>query len=422
MKKSFRRRRHTSNWLYAILAGSILLITLCIISLVPSALGSEDQPEQSDPVPPSGTASPTPTAYVTPDPAHIRITINPDKLSLLLDTELTESPSSQPSLPLQEQLQELTLAEEELLAERETLQQLYEDTTQSLTTEKNDYLTQQETLQKELKETKRLLEDTNTALNEYSGQIQELALAGETLAQEEVKLQETENQLKLLLDDIVHAEELLTAERSELETGIQNIKNNPNLSAAGKEAALVPLYAALEQLLVREAGLEHSKAEYTEQNEALLAQKENLATRLAEHKTAQAKLDRLTKPLSQEQQKHQDSIQSLESQIRTITIELERLQTEKSAFEQEYRDKLATLDAEAERLEQEKLALQEQSSAPESSPDTNTEQSALEQSILEQRTLERIFLFLQNVSLTEDSNLSSDILLTDIADITITTP
>ena len=101
---------------------------------------------------------------------------------------------------------------------------------------------------------------------------------------------------------------------------------------------------------------------------------------------------------------------------------MERLQTEKSAFEQEYRDKLATLDAEAERLEQEKLALQEQSSAPESSPDTNIEQSALEQSILEQRTLERIFLFLQNVSLTEDSNLSSDILLTDIADITITTP
>ncbi len=422
MKKSFRRRRHTSNWLYAILACSILLITLCIISLIPSVINSEEHPEQSDPVIPSGTSIPTPTTYVTPVPAHIRITINPDKLSLLLDTDFTGSPSPQNPVPLREQLQELALAQEQLLAEREEFQRLYEEAIENLATDENDYLTQQENLQTELEETKQLLEDANTALSEYSGQMQELTLAGETLAQEEAELQEIEDQLRLLHDDIVHARELLTSERNELETGIQNIKNNPNLSSAGKETALVPLYAALEQLLVREAGLEHSEADYAERSETLLAQKENLATRLANHKAAQAELDRLTAPLTKAQQEHTASIQSLESRIHAITIELDRIRTEKSAFDREYQDKLATLDAEAERLEQEKLALQEQSSAPEAPPDTNAEQSALEQSILEQRTLERIFLFLQDISLMEDSNLSSDILLTDIADITITTP
>ena len=83
MKKTFRRRRHTSNWLYAILAGSILLITLCIISLIPSAIDGEQQPEQSDSSGLAGTITPTPPSYITPAPAHIRITINPGKLSLL---------------------------------------------------------------------------------------------------------------------------------------------------------------------------------------------------------------------------------------------------------------------------------------------------------------------------------------------------
>ena len=422
MKKTFRRRRHTSNWLYAILAGSILLITLCIISLIPSAIDGEQQPEQSDSSGLAGTITPTPPSYITPAPAHIRITINPGKLSLLLNEISAESAPAQSHIPLQEQMQELALALEELTAEREELQHLYNETMQNLDAEKNDYLIQQKSLQTDLEDAKQLLENTNTALSEYSGQLQELTRTGESLAQEEIELQKTEEHLQLLHEDIVHAEALLSSERSELETEIQNIKNNPNLSATGKETALIPLYSALEQLLVREAGIEHSKADYTEQNEALLAQKENLASRLADHKAAQAEIDSLTEPLTKEQQEHKNSIQNLEARIHAITIELERLQTEKAAFDQEYRDKLAALEAESERLEQEKLTLQEQSESPALPSDTDTEQSDLEQSVLEQRTLERIFLFLQDISLTEDSNLSGDILLTDIADITITVP
>ena len=40
MKKTFRRRRHTSNWIYVIISVCFLLVTLCTISLIPGNSGS----------------------------------------------------------------------------------------------------------------------------------------------------------------------------------------------------------------------------------------------------------------------------------------------------------------------------------------------------------------------------------------------
>lgn len=475
MRHTFRRRRHTSNWVYTIVTICILLVTLCIISLIPGSSGSS--PDNADPTPSPGltgdtvgsenpeqnspgTSDSSSTGQenngISPADSYISITINKAKLSALQEA-YQAGVSAQPSQNLEQlhlQLQELALAREQLTAEREEFRKLYESASETLSTEKNDYLQKQTDLETERERLKQELDKAEAQLSEYDDKLSTLDTERKKLSEEENELQQTEVQLQHLNEDITHAREQLTTERRELESGIQSIKENPNLSSESKETALVPLYAALEQLLMREAQLEHSEAEYAERSEALLAGKENLASRLQSHEEERSKLDETLAPHKQAQQELTSALKAAEAQLLPISAELERIGTEESAIGKEYQDKLTALDVEEERIAQEEQTLKKQLASQQVPPsdnlgDTNSldantsstdnsmdhagsDQINSEQNIqdtntqdvhiLAQRTLERIFILLQDVSLSENSNIASDILLTDIADITLTTP
>lgn len=469
MRHISRRRRHTSNWVYTIVAVCILLVTLCIISLIPGSSGSSSDdtditpsPGLSDDTAGSENAGPNSpdnsdgsstgqgSNATSPVEPYITITINKEKFSALMETYQTSSSASstQNLEEIRVQLQELAFAREQLTAEREKFRTLYETASEALASEKNDYLQKQAELQAESERLKKELAETESQLSKYDSKSNALDAERKKLSEEEKELQQTEAQLQHLLEDITHAREQLTAERRELESGIKSIKENPNLSSESKETALLPLYAALEQLLMREAQLEHSEAEYKERSEALLAQKENLSTRLQNHEVERDKLDKLLAPHKQTQQKLTNALKSTEAQLLPIAAELERISTEEAALGKEYQDKLTALDAEETRITQEEQALKKQSASLQSSSGifTGTDQSATNNSDadhssehtdsvqnhqntsdqdhhrLAQRTLERILIILQNVPLTEDSGTASDILLTDVADIMITTP
>lgn len=444
MRHIFRRRRHTSNWVYTIVAVCILLVTLCIISLIPGGSSSGSTATTPSPGPSDGTAgsensgqnSPGTsigdgsapnheTDGISPAAPYITITINKARLSALKEAYQTggAAPTAQSLEQIRLQLQELILAKEQLTAEREEFQSFYETALEELNAEKNDYLQKQADLQTESERLKKELSETATQLSEYNDRLSALETNRQKLSEEEKELQQTEAQLQHLNEDITHAREQLTAERRELESGIQSIKENPNLSSENKETALMPLYAALEQLLMREAQLEHSEAEYEERSEALFAQKENLDTRLQNHEAERDKLDKLLAPHKQTQQQLTSALKMAEAQLLPIVPELERIETEESTLGKEYQDKRASLDAEEERITQEEQTLKKQAA----SLQTNSEQDIQDTSIqdvhvLAQRTLERILIILQDVSLSEGSNIASDILLTDVADIMISTP
>ena len=301
----------------------------------------------------------------------------------------------------------------------------------------------QQHLEAERKQLKEELNEIETQLAQYDEKRNTLESERQKLSGEKKELQETETQLQQLNEDITHAREQLTAERRELETGIQNIKENPNLSSESKETALLPLYAALEQLLMREAQLEYSETEYKERSENLLAQKENLASRLQNYEADRKKLDEALAPYQTAQQEITASLKATEAELLPLRSELERLATEEAALEKEYRDKLTALDLEENRITKEEQSLQKRLASLQVSPDnsvdnetadtnnsssgssteqTDSEQNAQEQTVLAKRTLERILIILQEVPLSEDSNTASDILLTDVADITLTMP
>ena len=449
MKRTFRRSRHTSNWVYTILAVCFLLVTLCILSLIPGTSGTSQDDADVSPSPglsgdTVGSENISPTAPGTlngsvtgqdsatrPDP-YITITINKEKLSALVASYQTNTsaPSLQSIEEIRLQLQELALAREQLLSEREEFRTLYETASGELAAEKSNYLQKQQELQAESKRLKEELNQTETQLAKYDAQTEALNAERKKLSEEEKELQEAEAQLQHLNEDITHAREQLTSERRELESGIQNIKENPNLSSENKETALVPLYAALEQLLMREAQLEHSEDEYKERSEALFAKKENLASRLKNYETDRSKLDEMLAPHKQAQRELKNALQTAEAQLPSVTSELERIGTEEAVLEKEYQDKLAALDAEEARITEEEQNLKKQSAALQVPPDnsnapssdSSAESAVAEQALLEKRTLERILILLQDIPLTDDSNLASDIILTDVADIMITTP
>lgn len=449
MRHISRRRRHTSNWVYTILAVCFLLVTLCIISLIPGTSGTSQDDTDTTPSPGLsgdmvGSENTSPTASgalngsatgqgsATRSDPYITITINKEKLSALVASYQTNtSASSAQSIEdIRLQLQELALAREQLHSEREEFRTLYETASGELAAEKNNYLQKQQELQTENKRLKEKLNQTKAQLAKYDAQTEALNAERKKLNEEEKELQETEAQLQHLNEDITHAREQLTAERHELESGIQNIKDNPNLSSDSKEAALIPLYAALEQLLMREAQLEYSEQEYEERSEAFLAAKENLATRLQNYETDRGKLDKTLAPHKQAQEELTSALQTAEAQLSSIATELERLSTQETTLGKEYQDKLTALDAEETRITEEEQNLKKQSAALQvpsdnsntPSSDSSAESSVAEQAILEKRTLERILILLQDIPLTDDSNLASDILLTDVADIMITTP
>ena len=467
MRHTFRRRRHTSNWIYTIVAVCFLLVTLCIISLIPGSSGSSPDNTGTTPSPGlsgdtvgSVNTEPTPPGTLngsapeqegngtSPSAPYITITINNEKFTALVASYQANAstPSSQRIEEIRLQLQELAVAREQLLAEREEFRTRYETASEALAAEKNDYLKKQTELQAEIKRLQEELNQTETQIAEYNDKIKSLDAERKRLSEEEQELQETETQLQHLSEDITHAREQLTAERRELESGIQNIKENPNLSSESKETALMPLYAALEQLLMRESQLEHSEAEYKERSEALLAQKENLATRLQSYEADRGKLDETLAPHKLAQQELVSAIQAAEAQLPSIVAELERIGTKEAALGKEYQDKLATLDAEEAQITQEEQALKKLAASLQtvsgggtpgafdtksftagSTESQNTVQDTSEQSTqntnaLAQRTLERILIILQDVPLTEGSNTASGILLTDVADIMITTP
>ena len=440
MKRTFRRRRHTSNWVYIILAVCFLLVTLCIISLIPGS--SDPSPNTTEPTAPGSlndSATEQATNDTLPDPC-ITITINKEKFAALV-ASYQANPSVPSASDLEEirlQFQELALSREQLTAEQEEFRVRYETASEELAFEKEAYLQKQQDLKSESERLTEELNQIETLLAQYDAQIEALDADRKKLSEEEKELQETEAQLQHLNEDITHAREQLTAERRELEADIQNIKNNPNLSSESKETALIPLYAALEQLLMREAQLEHSEAEYEERSEALLAKQENLASRLQSYESDRNKLDETLAPHKQAQQKLTSDLQAVKAKLPSITIELERIGAEESVLEKEYQDKLTALDAEEARITEEEQNLKKQAAALQvppdgsnnvNSPDTNAqssgnsaEQTESEQAILEKRTLERILIILQEIPLTEGSNFTSDILLTDVADIMITTP
>ena len=449
MRHTFRRRRHTSNWVYTIVAVCILLVTLCILSLIPRSSGSS--PDNSGTTPSPGLSgdmvgsenteqnSPdNPEGSFSPQAPYITITINKDKFSSLIKTYQTNAsaPSAQSIEAIRLQLQELALAREQLTAEREEFRTLYETACEERAAEKSDYLKKQQHLEAERKQLKEELNETETQLAQYDEKRNALESERQKLSGEEKELQETETQLQQLNEDITHAREQLTAERRELETGIQNIKENPNLSSESKETALLPLYAALEQLLMREAQLEYSEAEYKERSENLLAQKENLASRLQNYEADRKKLDEALAPYQTAQQEITASLKATEAELLPLRSELERLATEEAALEKEYRDKLTALDLEENRITKEEQSLQKRLASLQVSPDnsvdnetadgsaeqTNPAQSIHDQNTLAKRTMERILIILQEVPLSEDSNTASDILLTDVADITLTMP
>jgi len=450
MRPTFRRRRHTSNWVYTIVAVCILLVTLCIISLIPGSSGSSPgntdttpspglsgdivgskNPGQASPKPPNENDSSTGQGSneITPADSYITITINKEKFFALVDVHQTSSssPSSQSLEQIRLQLQELALAREQLTAERDEFRTLYETASETLATEKNEYRQKQKVLQEEIERLKEKLSGTEAQLSEYEDKLSVLDTDRQKLSEEEKELQQAEAQLQHLQEDIIHAREQLTEERRELESGIQNIKENPNLSSESKETALIPLYAALEQLLMREAQLELSETEYNESSETLLAQKENLNSRLQSHEEERLKLDEFLTPHKQTQQELTTALKSAEAQLFPLAAELERIGTEESTLGKEYQDKLSTLDAEEKRIAQEEQTLKKQLASFNFMENTDSHQNTSEQNIqdvhiLAQRTLERILILLQDVSLSEGSNIASDILLTDVADIMITTP
>lgn len=448
MRHTSRRRRHTSNWVYTIVAVCILLVTLCIISLIPGGSGSSpdnsgitpspglsgdtvgsENPGQNSPGNSNDSATGQENNVASPQDPYITIMINKEKFSSLVEAYQANSsaPSAQNLEEIRLQLQELALAREQLTTEREEFRTRYETASEALASEKNDYLQKQTDLRTEVERLKKALTETEAQLSAYDDKINELEAERKKLSAEEKELQQTEAQLQHLNEDITHAREQLTVERRELETGIQSIKENPNLSSASKETALIPLYAALEQLLMREAQLEHSEAEYKERSEALLAGKENLASRLQDYEAERNKLDNILAPHKQTQQELTSALKAAEAQLLPIAAELERIEMEASALGKEYQDKLTALDAEEERITQEEQALKQQAASLQTSPDNSAEQTGSEQAvwdihILAQRTLERILITLQDVSLSEGSNIASDILLTDVADIMMTTP
>lgn len=471
MRPTFRRRRHTSNWIYTIVAVCILLVTLCILSLIPGDSGSS--PNNTDTPPSHGSSGNTVGSENTGQisqsenntesssgnnsasgqvnthshtDSYITITINKAKLSALQET-YQAAPPTQNLEQIRVQLQELALAREQLIAEREEFRKLYETASEELSAEQNDYLQKQTELQTKAELLKKDLDKAEVQLAEYNDKLVTLAADRKKLSEEEKKLQETENHLQQLGEDITHAREQLTKERRDLESDIQSIKENPNQSPENKETALVPLYTKLEKLLVQEVQLEHSEAEYKDRTEALLAQKENLFSRLQSHEEDRRKLEEDLAPHKQIQQELTSALKSAESQLLPITAELKRIETEKSVLEKEYNDKLVTLDAEEKRITQEEQTLKKQttsqqivsgsgntnslnaksssavgSAKPSNSVQNTSEQNVQDVHILAQRTLERILILLQDVSLSEGSNIASDILLTDVADIMITTP
>lgn len=449
MRHISRRRRHSANWVYTIVAVCILLVTLCIISLIPGSSGSlsddtdvTPSPELSDDTAGSenaGSNSPDNSAgsstgqginATSPVEPYITITINKEKFSALMETYQTSSsaPSTQNLEEIRVQLQELALAREQLTAEREEFRTLYETASEALASEKNDYLQKQAELQAESERLKKELAETESQLSKYDSKSNALDAERKKLSEEEKELQQTEAQLQHLQEDITHAREQITAERRELESGIQSIKENPNLSSESKENALLPLYASLEQLLIREAPLEQSEAEYKERSEALLAGKENLASRQQSYEADRNELENTLAPLKQTKQELASTLKTTDAQLPPITAELERIEKEEAALGKEYQDKLAALDAEEKRISKEEQTLKKQLASlqvpqlnrPDNaySSDTNIQNA----SVFAQRTLERILIILQNVPLSKDSNTASAILLTDVADIMITTP
>ncbi len=462
MRHISRRRRHTSNWVYTILAVCFLLVTLCIISLIPGSSGSSPDDTGIAPSPglsgdtsgsgnagsnthdnADGSATGQGSNAASPVEPYITITINKQKFSAFMEAYQTSSstPSTQKLEEIRLQLQELTFAREQLNAEREEFQTLYETASEALANEKNDYLQQQTELQTEIEHLKTELAETEAQLLEYNSQLSALEADRKKLSEEEKELQQAEAQLQHLQEDITHAREQLTAERRELESGIQSIKENPNLSSESKETALIPLYAALEQLLMREAQLEHSEAEYKEHSEDLLARKENLSARLQNYETDRNKLDETLAPHKQAQEELTSTLKSTEGRLLPIASELERIKTKESALGKEYQDKLTALDAEEKRITQEEQTLKKQVALNSSlNPDSSATNDSIEHAgpnqhpsgqniqdtsiqntnILAQRTLERILIILQDVSLSESN--TSDILLTDVADIMLTTP
>lgn len=439
MRYTSRRRRHTSNWVYTIVAVCFLIVTLCIISLIPG--GSDPAPDNADTTPapdllgdtgslgntptPDGSASGQENSGILSADPHITITINKEKFAAILEAYQTNAatPSEQTLEEIQLQLQELTLAQEQLTVEKEEFRTRYETASDELASEKNTHLQKQKEAETENKRLKEELNKADAQLSEYDDKIKALEAEHKKLSSEEKELQQTEAQLQHLQEDITHAQEELTEERRELESGIQSIKENPNLSSESKETALIPLYAALEQLLMREAQLEHSEAEYKERSEALLAAKENLGLRLQDYQTKHDELTKLLAPYKQTQQELSSALKAAEAQLLSSTAELERIKSEASALAKEYQDKLTALETEEKRLTEEEQSLKREAAtlqAPSSGilNDTDTPDA----SILAQRTLERILIILQEVPLSEDSNTASDILLTDVADIMITAP
>ena len=458
MRHTFRRRRHTSNWLYTILAVCFLLVTLCIISLIPGISGSSPENTGITPSPDLsgdevglGTSNSNPPEQenhaTTQTAPYITITINQEKFSSLVELYHTNASAlaSQSAEEIRLQLQELAFAREQLLAEREEFRVLYENSCEALATERSNYLQKQKDLQSEAEVLRSKLSEVAVQLSEYDNKLKALESDRQKLSKEETALQERENQLEQLNQDITHAREQITAERRELESGIQSIKENPNLSSENKETALIPLYAALEQLLMREAQLEHSGAEFEERSQALLADKENLSSRLQSYEEDRKVLDAELAPHQEKQQELTASLKAAEAGLLPLTAELERIDTQETALGKEYQDKLAALSAEEARITQEEQTLKKQLASPQapsadssnaitkpsgatdpftdsSTEQTDSEQNAQEQNVLAKRTMERILIILQEVPLSEDSNLASDLLLTDVADITLTMP
>jgi len=430
MRRTYhRRRRHYSNWIYVIISICFLLVTLCIISLIPGSSevpGTELSPSQSG-LENEATHAPTSSPSngilpgqtlpgLSPSDSYIAITLNQDKLSAVTENLKSETlPSlSQSSEQLRTKLQEIALQRELLATERIEFQTLYDKTNANLSTEQNEYTEKQKQLEAEADKLRPELEKTNQSLVSYKEQQTTLEQEHKTLSEEETQIKQTEEELSRLSEDIEHAREQLTLERRELESGIQGIRDNPHLSDEGKETALLPLYAALEQLLIRESQLEQSESEYAERSEALLTQTENYESRLQAYETDRDKLDKEFAPLLKQQEEQDASIKALEAQLTTIDAELKRIKAESETFLEEYRTKLQTLTNEDDRLAREERNLKKQAASLQTGNSPENIATIL--------TPERIVIHLQNVLLYENSDSKTSICLKDIADIRVINP
>lgn len=429
MRRTYhRRRRHYSNWIYVILSVCFLLVTLCIISLIPgssevpgtelspSPSGLENEATQAPASSPSHGILPGQTLPgLSPSDSYIAITINQDKLSAVTEKIKSETlPSlSQSSEQLRTKLQEIALQRELLVTEQIEFQALYERNNADLSTEQNKYTEKQKQVEAEIDKLRPELEKTTQTLESYKEQQTALEHENQTLSEEATEIKQTEEELARLSEDIEHAREQLTGERRELESGIQSIRDNPHLSEEGKETALLPLHAALEQLLLRESQLEESENEYTERSEALLTQTENYESRLQTYKTERDKLDQELAPFLKLQEEQNSSLKDLEAQLTTITAELKRIETESATFLEEYRTKLQTLATEDDRLAREERSLKKQAASLQTGNSPENIATIL--------TPERIVIQLQNVLLYESSESKQNIFLKDIADIQVIT-